>query len=144
MFIPIEASFSAAMTYNNSIFNEAWDNRIVIVSPATLIATLMTVSTIWKQTLQTENALEIAERGGKLYEKFVSFVEDLNKVGQSLNKVSLDYDNAMKKLSTGSGNLIKQTEMLKKLGAKTTKSLTSDIVNQAFADEQGNLPENSE
>ncbi|MDR2009897.1 MAG: DNA recombination protein RmuC [Bacteroidales bacterium] len=136
MFIPIEASFSAAMTYNNSVFNEAWDNKIVIVSPATLIATLMTVSTIWKQTLQTENALEIAERGGKLYEKFVSFVEDLNRIGQSLSKASSDYENAMKKLSTGSGNLVKQTEIIKKLGAKTTKSLPSDIITQAFTDSE--------
>lgn len=143
MFIPVEASFSAAMTYDNSIFNEAWDNRIVIVSPATLIATLMTVSAIWKQTLQTENALEIAERGGRLYEKFKNFVEDLEKIGLSLSKASSDYDNAMKKLATGSGNLIKQSEMLKKLGAKTTKSISSDLVNKAFLDEvDTDLPEN--
>ncbi|MDL2262366.1 DNA recombination protein RmuC [Bacteroidales bacterium OttesenSCG-928-I21] len=145
MFIPIEASFSAAMTHNNSIFNEAWDNRIVIVSPATLIATLMTVSAIWKQNLQTENALEIAERGGKLYEKFVSFVEDLNRVGQSISKASADYENAMKKLSTGSGNLVKQTEMLRKLGAKTTKSLHTNIITKSLLDDHvAELPESQE
>jgi DNA recombination protein RmuC len=133
MFIPIEGSFSAAMNYDNSIFNEAWDNRIVIVSPATLVATLMTVSVIWRQVKQTDNAIEIAERGGKLYEKFVNFVEDLNKVGINIAKAGTEYENAMKKLATGSGNLIKQAEMLKKLGAKTNKSIPADTADKSHA-----------
>jgi len=144
MFIPVEASFSAAMTYDNSVFNEAWDNRIVIVSPATLVATLMTVSMIWKQTKQTENALEIAERGGRLYEKFVNFVEDLNKVGSSISKASIEYENAMKKLSTGSGNLIKQAELLKKLGAKTNKSISNNVLGQTFLSDFDQLENSNE
>jgi DNA recombination protein RmuC len=104
---------------------------VVIVSPSTLIATLMTVNAIWKQTMQTENALEIADRGGKLYEKFIGFVEDLKAVGIAIDKANKEYNNAMSKLSTGSGNLVRQAEMLKDLGAKTTKSLDKEILSLA-------------
>jgi DNA recombination protein RmuC len=144
MFIPIEASFSAAMTYDNTVFNEAWDNRIVIVSPATLIATLMTVSAIWKQTKQTENALKIAERGGKLYDKFKGFVEDLEKVGAGLSKAQSEYEKAMNKLHTGSGNLVRQTEELKTLGAKTTKSIAKNILDSATELDDEQLPESTD
>lgn len=144
MFIPVEASFSVAVTYDKTLFNEAWDNRIVIVSPSTLIATLMTISSIWKQTKQTQNALEIAERGGRLYDKFVGFVEDIEKIGASINKAGEEYDNALKKLSTGSGNLIRQTEILKKLGAKTTKSLPNDLIELSSVDEIDELPESAD
>lgn len=144
MFIPVEASFSVAVTYDKTLFNEAWDNRIVIVSPSTLIATLMTISSIWKQTKQTQNALEIAERGGKLYDKFVGFVEDIEKIGASINKAGEEYDNALKKLSTGSGNLIRQTEILKKLGAKTTKSLPNDLIELSSVDEIDELSESAD
>ncbi len=134
MFIPIEASFSAAVTYDNSIFNDAWDKRIVIVSPATLIATLMTISAIWKQTKQTENALKIAERGGKLYDKFKGFIDDLEKVGVNLTKAQSEYDKAVAKLHTGSGNLLRQAEDLKKLGAKTTKSISKEMLDKTEDD----------
>lgn len=144
MFIPIEASFSAAVTYDNTIFNEAWDKRIVIVSPATLIATLMTISSIWKQTKQTENALKIAERGGKLYDKFKGFVDDLEKVGASLLKAQSEYEKAMSKLHTGSGNLVRQTEELKSLGAKTTKSISKDILDSAIDAMDEQLPESTD
>ncbi len=123
MFIPIEASFSAAVTYDKSIFNDAWEKRIVIVSPTTLIATLMTISAMWRQTKQTRNALQIAERGGKLYDKFYGFIDDMNRIGQSLEKAEKEYQNAYKKLVSGSGSLVRQTEILKELGAKTTKQI---------------------
>ena len=130
MFIPVEASFSAAVSYDKTIFNEAWDNRIVIVSPSTLIATLMTVSAMWKQTKQTHNALEIAERGGKLYDKFCGFIDDMKKIENSLEKAYSDYESAFKKLSTGSGSLIRQTEILKQLGAKTNKALSKKNIGE--------------
>jgi DNA recombination protein RmuC len=104
----------------------------------------MTISSIWKQTKQTQNALEIAERGGKLYDKFVGFVEDIEKIGSSINKAGEEYDNALKKLSTGSGNLIRQTEILKKLGAKTTKSLPNDLIELSSVDEIDELPESAD
>lgn len=131
MFVPIEASLGLTVSNDNQIFTEAWDKRVVIVSPSTLIATLMTVNAIWKQTMQTENALEIADRGGKLYEKFIGFVEDLKAVGIAIDKANKEYNNAMSKLSTGSGNLVRQAEMLKDLGAKTTKSLDKEILSLA-------------
>ena len=128
MFVPIEASLGLTVSNDNQIFTEAWDKRVVIVSPSTLIATLMTVNAIWKQTMQTENALLIADRGGKLYEKFIGFVDDLNAVGVSIEKANKEYEKAMSKLSEGSGNLVRQAEMLKELGAKTTKSIDKEIL----------------
>lgn len=139
MFIPVEASFSAAVTHDKSIFNDAWEKKIVIVSPSTLIATLMTIASMWKQTKQTEHAIEIAERGGKLYDKFYGFIEDMDKIGQSLKKAESDYDSAYKKLITGSGSLVRQTEMLKDLGAKTTKALSKDILSD-YEEENKELP----
>ena len=118
MFVPIEASLGLTVSNDNQIFTEAWDKRVVIVSPSTLIATLMTVNSIWKQTMQTENALLIADRGGKLYEKFIGFVDDLKAVGVSIEKANKEYEKAMSKLSEGSGNLVRQAEMLKELGQK--------------------------
>jgi DNA recombination protein RmuC len=144
MFIPVEASLAVAVSNDTLIFNEAWDRRIVIVSPSTLIATLMTVNAIWKQTNQTQNALLIADRGGKLYEKFVGFVEDMNRIGIAIDKASKEYGYAMSKLSTGAGNLVKQTEDLKKLGAKTTKSMSKEILIQADSDADLFLPESTD
>lgn len=144
MFIPVEASLAVAVSNDNFIFNEAWDKRIVIVSPSTLIATLMTVNAIWKQTNQTQNALLIAERGGKLYEKFVGFVEDMNRIGMAIDKAGKEYNSAMSKLSTGAGNLVKQTEELKKLGAKTTKALSKEILMEADYDSENLLPETTD
>ena len=141
MFIPVEASLAVAVSNDSQIFNEAWDKRIVIVSPSTLIATLMTVSAIWKQTLQTENALLIADRGGKLYEKFIGFVDDMKAIGVALDKAGKEYNSAMGKLSTGAGNLVRQTEELRKLGAKTNKAIAKDIVSLADAESDDLLPE---
>lgn len=135
MFIPVEASLAVAVSNDTQIFIEAWDKRIVIVSPSTLIATLMTVNAIWKQTMQTENALLIADRGGKLYEKFIGFVEDMKAIGVSLEKANKEYGNAMSKLSTGAGNLVRQTEELRKLGAKTNKAIAKEILSQAESDD---------
>jgi len=144
MFIPVEASLAVAVSNDNTIFNEAWDKRIVIVSPSTLIATLMTVNAIWKQTKQTQNALLIAERGGKLYEKFVGFVEDMNRIGVAIEKAGKEYESAMSKLKTGSGSLVRQTENLKTLGAKTTKALSKEILMQSDADNEDLLPESAD
>ena len=99
----------------------------------------MTIASMWKQTKQTEHAIEIAERGGKLYDKFYGFIEDMDKIGQSLKKAESDYDSAYKKLITGSGSLVRQTEMLKDLGAKTTKALSKDILSD-YEEENKELP----
>ena len=123
LFIPIESSFGVAVQADQQLFNDAWANKIVIVSPSTLLATLQTISSIWKQENQTRNAMEIAKQGGALYDKFVGFVNDLEKIGKNVHQVQESYDEAMKKLSTGSGNLINKAESIRKLGVKTSKRL---------------------
>ena len=123
LFIPIESSFGVAVQADQQLFNDAWTNKIVIVSPSTLLATLQTISSIWKQENQTRNAMEIAKQGGALYDKFVGFVNDLEKIGKNVHQVQESYEEAMKKLSTGSGNLINKAESIRKLGVKTSKRL---------------------
>lgn len=123
LFMPIESAFSTAIQYDSSLFNIAWDKKIVIVSPTTLLATLRTVSSIWKHEKQTQNAIEIARQGGALYDKFVGFLKDLEDLGLQINRVSKTYNIAHNKLTEGSGNLIKRVESLKKLGAKASKAL---------------------
>lgn len=131
LFVPIESSFSVAVQADQDIFNYAWDRKIVIVSPSTLLVTLRTISSIWKQERQTKNALQIAEEGGKLYDKFVSFVEDLIRVGKKMDDVKKDYAEAMTKLTDGSGNLVRRAEKMKELGAKATKSLPPQLIERA-------------
>jgi len=131
LFVPIESSFSLAVQGDAELFNFAWDKKIVIVSPSTLLATLRTIASIWKQERQTRNAIEIAEEGGKLYDKFVGFVDDLIKVGNGIKKTHVDYEEAMKKLHEGSGNLVRRAEKMKELGAKTTKQLPQTLIDRA-------------
>jgi DNA recombination protein RmuC len=131
LFVPIESSFSLAVQGDAELFNFAWDRKIVIVSPSTLLATLRTISSIWKQERQTKNALEIAEEGGKLYDKFVAFVEDLIKLGKGIKSTQSDYEDAMKKLYDGTGNLVRRAEKMKELGAKTTKQLPTSLLDRA-------------
>lgn len=131
LFVPIESSFSLAVQGDAELFNFAWDRKIVIVSPSTLLATLRTIASIWKQERQTRNALEIAEEGGKLYDKFVAFVDDLIKVGNGMKKTQSDYEDAMKKLHDGNGNLVRRAEKMKELGAKTTKQLPATLIDRA-------------
>ncbi len=131
LFMPIESSFSLALQGDNDLFGFAWDRKIVIVSPSTLLATLRTIASIWKQERQTRNALEIADEGGKLYDKFVAFVEDLIKVGNGIKKTQTDYEEAMKKLHEGTGNLVRRAEKMKELGAKISKKLPSTLIERA-------------
>lgn len=131
LFIPIESSFSLALQADGELFNYAWDRKIVLVSPTTLLATLRTIASIWKQERQTRNALEIAEEGGKLYDKFVAFTDDLLNVGKSINKSQTEYVEAMKKLSEGSGNLVRRAEKMRELGAKSTKQFNANLLDRA-------------
>lgn len=131
LFVPIESSFSLAVQGDTDLFNFAWDRKIVIVSPSTLLATLRTIASIWKQERQTRNAIEIAEEGGKLYDKFVGFYEDLLKVGKKMDDAKGDYVEAMKKLYDGTGNLVRRAEKMKELGAKTTKQLPQSLIDRA-------------
>src|SRR6056297_3611320 len=128
LFLPIESSFSLAIQEDQELFSYAWDQKVVIVSPSTLLATLRTIASIWQQENQTRNALEIARQGGALHDKFVGFISDLENVGKSIDATRKNYDQAMNKLHTGSGNLMRRVEKIKKLGAKTTKSLPKNML----------------
>jgi DNA recombination protein RmuC len=130
MFVPIEPAFALAVQNDANLFYEAFEKNIVIVSPTTLLATLRTIASIWKQEKQNKNALKIARQSGDLYDKFVGFVEDLSLIGSNIQTTQANYDKAMKKLKEGKGNLVKKVENIKELGAKATKSLP-----QSFLDE---------
>jgi DNA recombination protein RmuC len=135
LFMPLESAFSLAIQRDTELFNYAWQRRIVIVSPTTLLATLKTVESIWKHEKQTRNALEIARQGSSLYDKFHAFVTDLEKLGTQIRTVQGTYDEAYKKLVAGKGNLVRQAEKLKELGVKTEKSLAGKLLNKENSDE---------
>lgn len=130
LFIPVEPAFAAALQTEPNLYNEAFEKNIVIVSPSTLLATLFTINTIWKRDRQNKYALEIADRGGALYDKFVLFAESLEEVGRRIEQTQKSYDEAKLRLSEGSGNVIRQVEMLKDLGAKATKQLPESMKKQ--------------
>ncbi|WP_129717055.1 DNA recombination protein RmuC [Pedobacter sp. SYP-B3415] len=123
LFIPIESSFGLAVAQDAGLFNFAWERRVVIVSPSTLLATLRTIASIWRQERQTRNVLEIARLGGALYDKFTGFVTDMESVSKYLKQSQDAHEKAMSKLSTGNGNMSSTAEKIKKLGAKTSKQL---------------------
>ena len=131
LFIPIEPAFTLAVQHDQDLFNDAYSRNIVIVSPTTLIATLRTIASIWKQEYQNKNAIEIARQGGALYDKFQSFTEDLISIGKHLNGTQKAYQESMKNLSEGSGNLVKRAEGLKKLGAKASKQMDERLLDRS-------------
>ena len=139
MFMPIEPAFALAVQQDASLFNEAFEMNIVIVSPSTLLATLRTIASIWRQENQNKNALEIAKQAGALYDKFVSFYQDLIDVGKKLDAAKDSYEEAMKKIHDGRGNLIAGVEKMKQLGAKASKSLPPAALNRANFDENNLL-----
>ena len=136
LFMPIESSFGLAIRADNTIYQFAWDKKVVIVGPSTLLATLRTIASVWKQERQTKNAIEIARQAGALHDKFVGFVDDMAKIKSNLDKSSSAYNDAFNKLKTGKGNLIDATVRLEKLGAKTKKNFPGDLLdNQDLIDE---------
>ncbi len=131
MFVPIEPALMLALQNDNSIYIEALDKNVVLVSTTTLLATLSTVASIWKQDDQKRNVLEIARQAGALYDKFEGLVQDLLKIGKQINASQENYKNAMNKLTDGKGNLISRVENLKKLGAKTKKAIPGSLIERA-------------
>lgn len=126
LFVPIESSFSVAVQEDQELFSYAWDNKVVIVSPSTLLATLRTIASIWQQENQNRNALEIARQSGALYDKFVGFIDDMETIGRNLDTTRKTYEQATNKLYTGSGNLVRRAENIRKLGAKASKELPAE------------------
>ena len=136
LFIPIEGAFSAAVQADHNLFQEAFDKNVVIVSTSTLLATLRTIASIWKQEKQTQNAIEIARQGGALYDKLTAFTEDLIALGKQMDTAKGSYEKAMNKLSTGNGNLVGRAEKMRKLGLKTTKQLNQKLIDRAKSEEE--------
>ena len=130
LFIPIEPAFHIAIHEDQKLFQDAFDQNIIIVSTSTLLATLRTISSIWKQEYQNRHSQEIAQQAGRLYDKFVAFTEDLQKIGQRINQTQDSYQSAMNKLQTGNGNLIRSANKLKELGVKTTKNITQNLIGE--------------
>jgi len=128
MFVPIEPAFLLAMKTAPNIYQEALAKNIVLVCPSTLMATLRTVAHLWRQDHQNRNALEIAKQCGSLYDKFVGFVEDLEKLGQRLDQAQTSYHDAFNKLKTGKGNLIRSAEKVRELGVKPSKNLSTLLI----------------
>lgn len=133
MFVPIEPAFMLGVTQDNKLFMDAWSKNVLLVSPSTLLFVVRTVAHLWRQEAQNRNAQEIARRGGELYDRFVAFVADLEKIGDRLRQAKESYDEAFAKLSTNKGNVIRQAEMLKELGVKPNKALPRPLLEAAGA-----------
>ncbi|MDO5059890.1 MAG: DNA recombination protein RmuC, partial [Neisseria sp.] len=137
MFVPVEPAYLLALQQDAELFQECFDKRIMLAGPSTLLASLRTVANLWRNEQQNQNALKIAEEGGKLYDKFVLFAETMNDLGGSLQQAQTRYDKAMKQLKEGSGNLVNRADKLHKLGVKAAKQLDKEWVKQA---EEESLP----
>ena len=140
LFIPIEAAFMEVTKFDQALYEYAFSRKIIVVSTSTLLATLKTIAMAWRQEKQTKNVIEIAEAGGKLYDKFVGLSEDLKKLGSQFQTAQNTYQDTMTKMMEGRGNLISQVERLKKLGSKTKKELDNRLVDRAelgeYSDQQ--------
>ena len=134
MFIPLESAFMLAIEKDNEIFRKAFDQNIMIVSPSTLLVTLRTIQNIWRYEHQNKNALEIADRAGALYDKFVGFVNDLERVGDQIESARKAYDGAHNKLVSGKGNLVSRAQALIDLGVKSRKQLPANVIQESDLD----------
>jgi DNA recombination protein RmuC len=146
LFLPIESAFSLAIKGEPELYARAWEKRIVIVTPSTLLATLKTIESIWKQERQTINTLRIASEAGKLYDKFVGFIDDMKTIEKKQKEALGATESAMKKLQTGAGNIVGKIENLKKLGAKANKQIEqNDLADTNLLHDSEDLdPENNE
>ena len=130
LFVPIESSFSFAVQLDTELFSYAWEKKVVIVSPSTLLATLRTISSIWKQERQNRNVLEIARLSGTMYDKFVGFITDMESIGKNIKQSQAAYDGAMNKLIEGNGSLAKTADKIKGLGAKANKQIDQKYIGE--------------
>ncbi len=135
MFVPVEAALIAALQADPELPVFALNHRIALISPTNFLATMRTVASVWAVHRQNRNAHEIARRAGMLYDKFCGFVDNLQKLGDRLQQAQQSYDDTFSQLSTGAGNLVRQTEMLRELGARNTKQLAAGLSEQAGSDE---------
>jgi len=137
MFVPVEGAFMLALEEDEGLFRKAFEQNVMIVSPSTLLLTLRTIQNIWRYEYQNRNAVEIARQAGNLYDHFVRFVNDLEKIGELLERTRQSYDQAYKRLATGRGNLIRRAEGLRELGIQNSKVLSTAVQETAHMDLQG-------
>jgi DNA recombination protein RmuC len=145
MFIPVEPAYMVVMEADSDLWNYAYSKRVLLISPTNLIAALKLIYNLWQHEFQNRNALEIANRGGLLYDKFVGFVENLKSIGESIHKAHSSYESAFSQLKEGKGNLISQAQQLKELGVKAKKSISSELIDSNDVNElnhQVGLPPN--
>ncbi len=135
MFVPIEPAFLLALQSDEDIWYDAYKKKILLCGPTTVLFVIRIVVDLWRQERQARNVLDVMKRGALLYDKFVGFVSDREKVGKSLRAADLSYNTAMKKLSEGRGNLLRQVEMLKQLGIRTNKSLPRNLLDASAGEE---------
>lgn len=135
LFLPVEAAFSLAVQQDDNLFAEAFDRNIMLVGPSTLLATLRTIQNIWRYEYQNKNALEIARQAGNLYDKFKAFTDDLDEIGKRLGQTQQSWDKAWNKLCSGKGNLVARVERLKALGAKASKQLDRNLLEDDSGEE---------
>ncbi|MDV4101779.1 DNA recombination protein RmuC [Elizabethkingia anophelis] len=136
MFIPSEPAYIAAMQADQNLWNYAYERRILLLNPSNLITSLKLIADLWKREYQNRNTMEIADRGAKLYDKFVGFVENLEKVGKGLDQAKNAYTDAYKQLSTGNDNLVTQTQKLRALGIKSKKELPQSLIENSESIEE--------
>jgi DNA recombination protein RmuC len=135
MFVPVEPAFLMALQCDGDLWADAYKQGILLVGPTTLLYVIRIVNVLWQQERQARNVSEVMERGSELYEKFVGFVTDMEVIGDNIRKTDQSYSNAMKKLADGRGNLIRQVELLKKLGLRTNKSIPRNLLDRADVDQ---------
>jgi DNA recombination protein RmuC len=131
MFLPIEPAYMLAVQNDPNLWNFAYERRILLISPTNLIASLKMIANLWRVEYQNKNAVEIARQSGELYDKFKGFVDDLEGIGKKITATRVSYDDAMNKLSTGKGNLLRRAEKIRELGVKTSKELPKNLLDQA-------------
>jgi DNA recombination protein RmuC len=139
MFIPVEPAFLVALHEDEGLWRYAYEKEVLLVGPTTLLFVIRIVDNLWQQELQARGVRDVMSRGAELYDKFVGFVNDLEAIGKSLHNADASYSSAMKKLSEGRGNLIRQVEMLKGLGVRTSKSLSRNLLDAAGVEEEPGL-----
>lgn len=135
MFLPIEPAYLLAIEKDHELWNYAYEKRVLMISPTNLIAALKMIASLWRQEYQNRNAIEIAQKSGDLYDKFVGLLEDLKDVGKKLESTQISYKASMNKLVEGKGNLIKRAEDIRELGAKTKKTIPQNILERASDEE---------
>ncbi len=127
MFLPVEGAYTLAVQQDRELHSFAWDKKVVLVCPSTLFASLRTIASLWRIEQQNRYALQIADEGGKLYDKLVGFVQDMQDIGKQIGRTQQSYDQALGKLHTGTGNLITRAEKMRQLGAKASKNLPKEL-----------------